>query len=159
MRQIRQICLTIIFVFLLSSFAAKISFASDSNFSSSYDVTYKIDSSAVATVTQNIHLTNLTSEVFASEYVLRLSDTGIYNLHAADRKGAIEIFERPQKNFTEVRFKFNEHIVGIGKTLNWTLTYDTPKIAQKVGRIWEISIPPPQISPNTKSYTIGLYVP
>lgn len=156
-----QIRLATIFTVLILCFTlfTPHSLANQSQFSSTYDVTYKVNESGNTTVTQNVHLTNLTSDVFASEYVLRLSDTGIFNLHAIDRKGPIKITQEVQNGHEVIRFKFNEHITGIGKTLHWTIIYETSKIAQKNGRIWEISIPPPEISSNTKSYTIGLYVP
>lgn len=157
MRFKKLISLSLLFVFAL--FLPPTIFAQDEKFTSSYNVIYKVDPSGNTTVTQNILLTNETSNFYPSEYILNLSGQSIYNLHAFDRRGPIALSENRSGNNTQIIFKFNDTIAGIGKSLTWTLVYDTAQVAHQNGSIWEILIPPAQIDPTTKSYTVGVYVP
>lgn len=128
-------------------------------FEQSIDVLYKINESGQTSVTQNIRLTNLSTEIYPSKYILKMGPSNITNLHAWDSEGAIEIVDNSDENRTELVFNFNERVVGQGKTLHWSLNYDQPDITRSNGRLWQIFIPPVQFSPHTKSYTVDVYVP
>lgn len=130
------------------------------NFQLKFDVSYKVQEDAKTTVTYNFALTNLTTEKYAAEYSLLLGKTKVEGLRAFDRTGALPIELRlADDGSKDARIEFADHVVGEGKTLNWSVLYETPDIAQKVGRLWVVTIPKPgDIVPNS-DYTVKLTVP
>lgn len=133
--------------------------ADDQKFSVSFDLSYKVHEDGTTTVTQNFQLTNLTTEFYSSEYVTNLGKLSISSLRAFDRTGTLPIQAVKTSNGQEMHIQFRDAAVGLGKTLLWTIAYETPDIAHKDGRLWEIFIPKPQDPGYITNYTIGLYVP
>ncbi len=132
----------------------KNSLASDSQFVVNYDISYKVNLDGITTVTQNFDLTNLTSEFFASEYLISLQNSNISNLRAFDRSGPLILTSLNQ----QIHIKFRNPVVGIGKTMHFSLAYESSDIAKKEGRIWEVFIPQP-VNLGEDNYMIELYVP
>lgn len=133
-------------------------FASD-EFSSAYDITYDVNEIGLATVITNISLTNKTTRYYASEYTLTIPSFNIAGVSARDSGGKVKTQVTEKGDSTEIHLVFNDTVVGLGKTLNFTLSYQTPQLAQKIGRIWEINIP--RINSNTSfaTYNVTLKVP
>ncbi|MCL5095381.1 MAG: transglutaminase-like domain-containing protein [Patescibacteria group bacterium] len=146
------------FFFSFLFFFAKDARASN-EFSSAYDLTFEVKNDAKTFVLQNIHLTNLTTNYYASEYTLILGTDKIEQIEAFDGQGPLKI--KVEKNFeqTKIHVQFNEKIVGLGKILNWTLKYQSLEIAKKLGRIWEINIPRLSAEENPTFYNVSLLVP
>src|SRR3989338_9142749 len=155
MRLIKLITL----ITLIKIFFSPTPIFAEGKFQSTFDLTYKVHDQGLTTVTQNIHLTNLTSEFFPSEYVLKLGNLVPTNLRAYDRTGPLTLIATSSGSASEIHIKFRDQVVGINNTLHWTLTYDTLDIAKHIGRLWQITIPPVQQPAESSSSTIGLYVP
>src|SRR3989338_2436700 len=103
--------LSIFFLFVLL-FSSKTSAAS--NFSTDYDIKYRVFENENTHVEINIALTNQTPTFYASSYKIRVGFEQIENIKAFDP---------------------------VGNKLNFTISFDTKKVAQKLGNIWEVNIP------------------
>jgi len=128
-------------------------------FSSSYDVFYKVRDDGITEVTQNISLMNLTSNYYPSQYNLIFETEKIENVSAADRLGPLKVKVKKTDGRTEIMVEFNEKVVGIGKILNWSLYFETPEFGRKTGRIWEINIPKISNQEEVTNYNVNLSVP
>lgn len=146
------------FFFSFLFFFVKDAWASN-EFSSAYDLTFEIKNDAKTYVSQNIHLTNLTTNYYVSEYTLILGTDKIEQVEAFDGQGPLEIKVEKNSEQTKIHVQFNEKIVGLGNTLNWTLKYQSLEITKKLGRIWEINIPRLSAEENPTFYNVSLLVP
>ncbi len=130
-----------------------------SQFSPAYDVTYEVKDSGTTLVTQKVHLTNLTTNYYATEYTLSYGTEMIDNVVAWDSLGPLATEVTRGTNLTQIHVAFNDKVVGVGKTLNWTLSFTSSEIAQHLGRIWEINLPKISQEEQAASYNVTLIVP
>lgn len=129
------------------------------DFSSDYSVHYAISPTGTTTVTQTITLTNLTTHRYSKEFSIVLDSSKVRNVIAYDGGGVItpEVLQKDGK--TDIRLTFNDKVAGIGKTMQFTLRYDTDDIAIQQGQIWEVNIPGIRDDPSIQTYTVNLDVP
>ena len=128
-------------------------------FSTSYDVTYDVSGDCVTTVTEKVTLKNLTSEYYATNFSLTIGSTAISDVTASDPSGPLETKIEKKGSATTLSVKFNQQVVGIGKTLPWTLTFKSKDFASKQGSVWEVSVPKVVASSNLEGYNLTLAVP
>src|SRR3989344_6511418 len=130
--------LGIFFLFILL-FASKIYAAS--NFSTDYDIKYKVFENENTHVEINITLTNQTSTFYASSYKIQVGFSDIQNVKAFDPDG--NILNKVTKGNEEqtIEVNFNRKVTGEGGKLNFNISFDTKQVAQKSGNIWEVNIP------------------
>ncbi|MBU3935670.1 hypothetical protein KJ909_03265 [Patescibacteria group bacterium] len=147
----------ILFFLLLFLFPQKI-FASD-EFLSNQQISYNIDENGQASVTQKITLTNNYSEIYAKEYQVVLSGTDIKNITGQDQKGNIIKNVDQQQEETYINLIFNQAIVGKDKSLEFTLNYIIPALAQKKGKTWEVHLPSHQSDNSQNNLAIKVIVP
>lgn len=150
--------LVVVFIFLFSPQITNKTWAEEA-FSTQYDLTYEVDGSGLTTVIYRIGVTNLTTRFFASEYDLTVPSTKIQSFSASDRRGKISPKVETLESSTKIHLEFNDQVVGKGSTLNFNLSYQTPEIAQKNGRIWEVNLPPKTENPQISAYNVHLKVP
>lgn len=131
----------------------------ESKFAVTSDITYKIADNGVATVIQNYTITNQTTQYFPAEYITNLPQKEVYNLRAFDKSGTLKIETKINNDVRQVKIIFGEQIIGAGKQINWSLAYETPEIAKKNGRLWEVFIPRPPNLEGQSNFTVGLYPP
>ncbi len=130
-----------------------------SQFSPAYDVIYEVKEPGTTLVTQKVHLTNLTTNYYATEYTLTYGTEMIDNVVAWDSSGPLATEITRGTNLTQIHVAFNDKVVGIGKTLNWTLSFTSPEIAQHLGRVWEVNLPKISQDEQAASYNVTLIVP
>lgn len=136
-------------------------YAEAADFDAVYEIDYELDPAAgVTKVKQNITLTNLQSNLRANSYSLTL-DNSYKNLKAYDSSGPLTTNEQAGDDTSTISFTFNDKVVGVGNKLQWTIEYESTSLAQKHGRIWDITIPRVKEpdSYNITSYTARLHVP
>lgn len=131
----------------------------DSQFQTDYKVTYQIQTDGKTSVTQNIVLKNNTTNFYADKFELKIGSTQVENVKAQDTAGPMETGVKFGNNITTISVKFNQRVIGIGKTLPWTLSYDSKELATKSGEIWEVSIPRVAKSEDVNTYEATLIVP
>lgn len=143
---------------LLFFFSIRLAVA-ENEFVSTYNVFYEVKESGITHVTQNISISNTTSNYYVSEYSLTISSTKIHNVYAQDGEGPLKTRVTQTENATEIKAEFNQKVAGLGKTLNFLLSYDSDDIASHNGKIWEVNIPKLAKSDQITGYAITLKVP
>lgn len=131
----------------------------DGEFETDYAVVYAIDNNGLATATYNITLKNKTPNYYADKFELKIGTTKVTEVAARDSTGDLQTEVRFENNITTISTKFNQKVIGLGKSLSWTLVYRSTEIASKSGQIWEISIPKVANSADTGSYDLEVLVP
>ncbi len=128
-------------------------------FTTAYDVTYEVFENGETQVTQNIGLTNKTKDYYASEYALTIGSPRVKDIVATDANGTLQTTVESHEDSTKIGVTFNTPVVGLDKTLDWTLKYSALDTAVKSGQIWEVNIP--RLSPQAEieSYNVTLLVP
>ncbi|KKR65923.1 MAG: hypothetical protein UU05_C0008G0003 [Candidatus Curtissbacteria bacterium GW2011_GWA1_40_47] len=110
-------------------------------------------------VTQKIVLKNKTSNYYAEKFELKIGSTKVEDVKATDNIGPLETNVKFDQNTTSIEVKFNQKVIGIGKTLPWELTYTSSELATKSGQIWEISIPRLAKAADIGAYKANISVP
>jgi len=145
--------------FILYSLFSAAPVLAEGEFSTAYDVTYEVQENGETQVTQNIALTNKTKDYYASEYTLIIGSPRVKNITATEPSGALKTDVGVREDSTQIHVVFNTPVVGLNKTLNWTLKYTSLDTAVKSGQVWEVNIP--RLSPQAEieSYNVTLKVP
>src|SRR3989344_6122908 len=106
-----------------------------------YDATYAIEKDGITHVSFIISLTNTESTQYATEYKTKVGFNQITNVQAKDPDGTLSPRVTKEEDGYTIALTFKKKVVGVGKTLTFTLTFDTPDIVQREGNVWEIYIP------------------
>lgn len=149
----------IIFLVLAFFISSPHSVYAGSDFSSIYDISYAVSPSGKTIVTENISLINKTSGTYPKQYSITLDSSDVKNVIAYDPKGIVPIEVKNQDGKTTLLLTFNSKIVGLDKSLPFSLRFETDSIARKVGSIWEISIPGVPKDEDITAYDVRLSVP
>lgn len=160
MRFLVRFFLSILFLFLIlnSKFTVPVARAAG-EFETAYKVQYEVDEQGKTKVTQDIVLKNKTSNFYADKFELKIGSTKVEDVKAQDATGPLETEARFENNVTTISVKFNQKVIGIEKTLPWTLTYTSGELASKSGQIWEVSIPRLARSADIASYQATVSTP
>lgn len=111
-------------------------------FSSSYDITYDVDSSGITSVTEKVTQKNLSDNYFASSFSLNIAATNITDTSAYDSQGQkLDAQVGRLGNKSQIKVKFNQQIAGKGKEYAWTLKFKSTDFASHQGRIWQVLVP------------------
>jgi transglutaminase-like putative cysteine protease len=153
----------IFLLFLITSLLALISFVprsfADSNFITSFDVTYTISEKGSTHAVFQGTLQNATDDFYASSYTLQSGFATMKNIQGYDNNGVINPVIKKTDKGNEINLPFNYKAIGQGQQTNFTLSFDTPDVASHVGNIWEINIPGIANSTDFKNFTVHLRVP
>lgn len=146
-----------IFFLLILLFASK-TFAA-SNFSTDYDIKYRVFENENTHVEINITLTNQTSTFYASSYKIQVGFSDIQNVKAFDPDG--NILEKVTKDDgrENIEVNFNRIVTGIENKLNFNVSFDTKQVSQKLGNIWEVNIPGFSTQPDYSTLNVQVTVP
>lgn len=128
-------------------------------FRADYNVQYSIAPNGTTIVTQNISLTNKLSNLYPKKYAILIDSVHLKNVIAYDGGGPIVPTISQKDGKTEILLTFNEKVVGLGKTMQFTLRFENGDIAQKNGSIWEVNIPGVTDDPDIGSYSVNLSTP
>jgi len=129
------------------------------NFTTAYDTTYTVKETGITHAVFQVTLTNTSSQYYASSYKINLGLTDITNIDAFDAGGKILSSLDKTSEGQTVSLKFNKKAVGIGKAIQFTLSFDTQNIAYKQGEIWEINIPKIENQNNFSNFMVHVQVP
>ncbi len=149
-----------LFLFLLGSVfvSTKPVFAS-SNFTTDYKVVYNISEKGIAKADLFIGLTNKTSEYYASSYEMQIGFDNVNNLTAFDPDGKLNPTLVKTDDGHNIDLVFNKKVTGLGKRLSFNISFETPDVAKKYGRIWEINIPGIANPDEFNSFTVEVRAP
>jgi transglutaminase-like putative cysteine protease len=113
----------------------------DNNFSTDYNVSYNVASNATTHVTLDAVLTNLTDRYYASSYDIQLGFKNIENVTVNDDSGPIISNITKSAKGNTVNLNFNSPPVGLNRKIHFTISFDTPEVAQNYNNVWDINIP------------------
>lgn len=139
MKKIFFVYLLPLFLILYSLFP-RLSLASD-YFSRDYKVLYTVGDDGKTNVNVTISLTNKTSDYYASSDTLAVGFDDVENLKVTDPDGEIKPLVTKTDQGNTIQATFNKKAVGMGKSIIYTVAFDTNDVARKTGKIWEINIP------------------
>lgn len=131
----------------------------EGEFKTDVDVVYKVQESGITTITNNITLENLLSEVYATSYSLILDNIKPVNLTATQNGKKLPFAVKNEGTKTNISINFQDSVVGKGQKRIFSLAYDDATIAQRTGEVWEISIPRLSNDASFSSYKLSFSVP
>ncbi|MDP3987997.1 MAG: transglutaminase domain-containing protein [Candidatus Levybacteria bacterium] len=150
--------LIILAIFLFTVFSCGTASARE-NFTTSYNVNYKILDNGQAYASFSVVLTNNSNEYYASSYKIRIGFEDIRDLVATDPDGRLVTKITKTDEGQEIELVFNKRVVGIGNTLPFNMSFYTNDISAKEGSIWEINIPGISNKNDFSSFSVKLDVP
>ncbi len=151
------VVLFILFTIHYSLFTPIVSAAGE--FGTTYKVQYDVDEQGKTQITEQIVLKNKTSNYYADKFELKIGSTKVDNVKAQDDAGPLQNTVNFDNNVTTIDVVFNQKVIGIDKTLTWTLTYTSNELANKSGQIWEVSIPRLARSTDITDYSATVSTP
>ena len=130
-------------------------------FETSYDIIYEINSEGITTVTQNIEIENAKEDVLATNYSVTVKQMEIFNVYGEDTAGKLDIDMKrdAEKNAVTLSTLLNEKVIGKGRKNELTIIYETKDLANKVGNIWNISLPKTANLDDVKNYKATIKIP
>ena len=159
MKILTRVVLLIVLLFTINYSPFTDNVFAQGEFETDYKVFYLVDSFGKTDVRQEIVLKNKTANYYADKFELKIGSTKVENVKAQDNVGALETNVKFEDNQTLISVKFNQKVIGLGKTLSWNLTYTSGELAAKSGQIWEISIPRLAKAADIGSYQATVSVP
>src|SRR5579862_7365783 len=111
MKYINKIIFVFISFLLIFLFLPNLSLA-ESNFNTSFDVTYKVNDSGLTHVTFKGSLINKTDGYYASSYSIKVGFPDVENISASDGEGNINTSISKSANQTEITLPFNQKVIG-----------------------------------------------
>lgn len=134
-----KIILIFLFILLFLSFIPK-TFAAE-NFSTSYSVTYDIQSNADTNVSIDVSLTNLSDNYYASSYDIEVGFNKLRNVTALQKNEKVDAILSKTESGSKIHVPFTERIVGKGNKLDFNVSFSTYEIAENLKNVWDINIP------------------
>ncbi|HSW96306.1 MAG TPA: transglutaminase family protein [Candidatus Saccharimonadales bacterium] len=123
-----------------------------------YNVTYSVNQTGMTHANFAVSLKNTTSDFYVSSYSLQVGFSAIESVQASDGKGINPIIKKNKDGYL-ISLHFNKQVVGVGRLLQFTLSFDTPDVAQRTGQIWEINIPGIGKQANFSDFSVHVNVP
>lgn len=143
---------------LILTFSSKPAFAAE-NFITDYNVSYSVLENENTRSLFNVTFTNTSEQYYASSYKIQVGFENIANVKASDEGGVIAPTITKTPTGQAITLAFNKPVIGKGNKLNFSLSFDTPDIAQKNGSIWEINIPGITNQHDFASFNVDVRVP
>lgn len=111
------------------------------NFDAVYNVTYDVKEDTNTHATIHVSLTNKTDKYYPASYALQIGFNEIKDLKATDPGGQLAPKVTKNDKGQKIELEFNTKAIGKNKTLNFTISFDTPDVAKRQGKVWEINVP------------------
>lgn len=131
--------LTAFFIALFLTIAPRA--LADSQFNTQVAVTYTVNDDGSTTVLEDIKLINTTAFYYTPSYTMNLGVEDADDIIVKNSHGDLPFETHKNDQGVSIKTSFPDRIVGVGKVNEFFVTYTTHKIAQKMGDIWQISIP------------------
>jgi len=133
----------------------------DEQFETSYDITYEVSENGITTVTQNIKIENMEDDILATTYSVTVKQMEIFEVYGKDTAGELEIDIKrdSEKDSVILSTLLNEKVIGKGRKNEFTIIYKTNDLANKVGNIWNVSLPKTANLDDVKNYKATIKIP
>ncbi len=156
LRMIKKLLLFFFFILILIHPTIA---SADSNFSTTFNVTYAVHETGVTHVNFVIQIKNVQDTYYASSYTLRMGFSDIEHIIASDPDGSITPDVQRTDSGQELTFHFNKHVAGKGSILPLYFSFDTTDVASQNGQIWEVNIPGLSNQNDFSNFTATVSVP
>ena len=123
------------------------------------NILYSVNLSGVATVSEDVDLTNNYSQIYAKQYQINLSGSTIQNVTGSDSSGNIIDQVKTVGDATNIFLKFSQPTIGKDQTNHFSINYSIPNFATKKGNTWEVQFPMFTDSTDRPDIQITLEVP
>jgi hypothetical protein len=131
----------------------------NNDFQTDVKVEYKVETSGVTQVVNEISITNKKSESYATDFILNLDNIDPINPRALDGGKRLKLKHIKKGEDSYLLVNFDEAIVGIGNNRSFTVIYEENSFAQRTGEVWEIVTPKLSEENSFKKYEVILSVP
>lgn len=149
--------LAVLFTFFIFS-CPNLVFA-EGEFAASYKVDYEILEDGATLVTEDVILKNLTNMHYASSFNFLISSTKVSDVKGFDKRGDLTVETEIEGQKTKIIVHLRDQITGKDKEQGLTLKFRSGDFAQKIGNIWQVSIPKLVNISNLEDYNLRLVVP
>lgn len=130
-----------------------------SEFSSDVEVSYTISPQGKTTISHDVTLTNLFSDLYATSYSLVLDNIEPINPRATENGKQLNLETSKSGTSTTLKIKFEDAVVGKDKSRKFQIAFEDDKTTSKAGEVWEINIPRISSENSFNSYYLKLIVP
>lgn len=110
-------------------------------FISNSTVTYDVALDGTTTVTHDITLQNLTSDYYASSYVLSLTGISPINPVSQENGQTLPVKVSDDNGTTSLEVDFPDAVVGKDSKREFSITFEDKTLVVKAGEVWEITTP------------------
>lgn len=147
-----------IFVFLFFLYFSSKIFA-EGEFKTDYQSSYVIDENGATRVTQDVTITNLTSQYYVSNYEFTIGSEVPTNITAWDSTGPLKPIITKGDGKTKISLQFEAKVVGTGNQLAFGIAYDFPGLANHNGLLWDLNLLRLSGLETISSYDLTISVP
>jgi hypothetical protein len=126
-------------------------------FSIKNNLSYEVNQTGDANVTQKIELINNFSEIYPTEYKINITGSNIQDISAHDSLGNILTRTETVDDNHIIYLKFNEENIGKNQKTIFNIRYLIKNFAENKGKTWEIKLPEYQNTQN--NININLLIP
>jgi transglutaminase-like putative cysteine protease len=160
---VKKICQLFLFLFFFSilnfCFSILSPLEAAGEFNTKYNFRYQVNPNGIVQVNQTVSLTNKLAAVYATKYSLTLPSAAVQNIKASDQAGPCQTEIKQGEKTTTITITFNEPALGVDKTFDFNLSYESLDMAQKNGEVWEINLPKIANESEVDDYSVSLVVP
>lgn len=128
-------------------------------FTSNYEVSYKIATTGEVSIKQNIEIINNQQDVIATNYSLSIKQMDIFDVTANVNGQDVEPRIDTKDGQTTIKVNIKNPAIGKNKKSSIQIQYKTFDIASKIGEIWTINIPKTNLLKTTNKYDVTVRVP
>lgn len=133
--------LGLVFFFCFYFFYPNSASAASENFIADYNATYQVLEDANTLVTFDVTLINKSSQFYASSYNIQVGFKNIDGVSAKDVNGLLNPKLTKNNDGNIITLNFTKPVVGLNNKNKFSVSFNTPDIAQKSKNIWDINIP------------------
>lgn len=145
---------------ILGSISINHSLAQEAEFDTTYNIEYSVNNSLEVNVKEEIAIINQTASAVPSSFIETITNISVYDIKVFDAKGK-EItpqIEEKDKSLV-IKIPIEKPAVGKNKKTQIVLSYKTRDLAQKTGRILNVTIPKAPVSDYMQEYNVTLKIP
>lgn len=132
-------------------------------YSYSYDALYDYQLDASVKVDQKIAFKSLVNGCTIRSFSLKIGSSDVENVRAQIGNAPLNLEVNKKDNVTEINIKFSDadqaNLARYGDVLRFNLTYVQKKLSEKLGQVWEISLPKISISEQIDRYDVTAAIP
>lgn len=107
----------------------------------SMQVTYEIDEKGKTETTFEVCLQNLATERYAKNFKLSFTESEPKNIRAWEGRDELEVKTLEEGGGVMIEVRFQEAMVGKGKTRKFRVAMEDSSYVERLGEVWEISLP------------------